>query len=68
MIFILLCSVRAILDHVDPDAACPECRTRGVFVHALELKATEKLIRQRRAHSPGLRHACSRTACPASNV
>lgn len=22
-------SVRAILDHVDPEAACPECRTPG---------------------------------------
>jgi hypothetical protein len=40
-------TVRAILDHVDPDKACPECRTRGVFVHAIELKETEKLIKQR---------------------
>ena len=30
-------------------AACPECRTKGVFVNAMELKTTEKLIRQRRA-------------------
>ena len=42
-------SVRAILDHVEPGAACPECRTKGVFVNAMELKTTEKLIRQRRA-------------------
>ncbi|CAL5224097.1 g6726 [Coccomyxa viridis] len=40
-------TVRAILDHVDPDAACPECRTKGVYVFAMELKETEKLIRQR---------------------
>ena len=40
-------TVRAILDHVDHSAACPECRTRGVFVNAMELKNTEKLIRQR---------------------
>ena len=42
-------TVRAILDHVEPSAACPECRTAGVFVSAMELKTTEKLIRQRRA-------------------
>ncbi|BDA43089.1 probable E3 ubiquitin-protein ligase BAH1-like 1 at C-terminar half [Coccomyxa sp. Obi] len=40
-------TVRAILDHVREDAACPECRTVGVFVKAIELKATEKLIKQR---------------------
>lgn len=40
-------TVRAILDHVREDAACPECRTKGVFVKAIELKATEKLIKQR---------------------
>ncbi len=42
-------TVRAILDHVEPDAACPECRTKGVYVYAMELKETEKLIKQRRA-------------------
>ena len=40
-------TVRAILDHVPADAACPECRTRGVFVFAIQLKETERLIRQR---------------------
>ena len=40
-------TVRAILDHVNPDAACPECRTKGVYVFAVELKETEKLIKQR---------------------
>jgi hypothetical protein len=40
-------TVRAILDHVDPDAPCPECRTKGVFALAMELKETEKLIKQR---------------------
>ncbi|CAL8468915.1 g8456 [Coccomyxa elongata] len=40
-------TVRAILDHVREDAACPECRTIGVFVKAIELKATDKLIKQR---------------------
>ncbi|CAL5221648.1 g3875 [Coccomyxa viridis] len=40
-------SVRAILDHVHPEAACPECRTPGVFVFAIELPETEKLIKQR---------------------
>ena len=48
-------TVRAILDHVDPDAACPECRTKGVFVFAMELKATEKLIKQRRASQDTMR-------------
>ena len=47
-------TVRAILDHVPPGAACPECRTRGVFVFAIELKETERLIRQRCA--PALGH------------
>lgn len=28
-------TVRAILDHVDPEAACPECRTKGVYVRAI---------------------------------
>ncbi|CAK0731866.1 hypothetical protein CVIRNUC_000053 [Coccomyxa viridis] len=40
-------TVRAILDHVDPDSACPECRTKGVYVYAMELKETEKLIKKR---------------------
>ena len=40
-------TVRAILDHVDPEAACPECRTKGVYVFAMELKETERLIKQR---------------------
>jgi len=40
-------TVRAILDHVSAEAACPECRTHGVFVMAMELKETEKLIKQR---------------------
>ncbi len=40
-------TVRAILDHVDVDAACPECRTKGVFTRAIELKETERLIKQR---------------------
>ena len=40
-------TVRAILDHVDPDSACPECRTKGVYIHAMELKETEKLIKKR---------------------
>ena len=44
-------TVRAILDHVRLDAACPECRTKGVFSHAIELKTTEQLIKQRCAHS-----------------
>lgn len=40
-------TVRAILDHVPSNACCPECRTKGVFVLAIELKETEKLIKQR---------------------
>jgi hypothetical protein len=40
-------TVRAILDHVALEAACPECRTSGVFLHAIELKETERLIKQR---------------------
>ncbi|CAL8465639.1 g5175 [Coccomyxa elongata] len=40
-------TVRAILDHVDVNAACPECRTKGVFTRAIELKETERLIKQR---------------------
>ena len=40
-------SVRAILDHVSPEACCPECRTKGVYILAIELKETEKLIKQR---------------------
>ncbi|BDA51487.1 probable E3 ubiquitin-protein ligase BAH1-like 1 at C-terminar half [Coccomyxa sp. Obi] len=40
-------TVRAILDHVDVNAACPECRTKGVFMRAIELKETERLIKQR---------------------
>ena len=44
-------TVRAILDHVDPDSACPECRTKGVYVYAMELKETEKLIKKRCAPS-----------------
>ena len=30
-----------------PPSFAAECRTKGVFVHAMELKATEKLIKQR---------------------
>ena len=45
-------TVRAILDHVDPEAACPECRTKGVYVFAMELKETEKLIKQRCSPCP----------------
>ena len=29
-----------------------ECRTKGVFSHAMELKATEKLIKQRWGSKP----------------
>ena len=40
-------TVQAILDHVPRDAACPECRTRGVFVAAIQLPETERLIKSR---------------------
>lgn len=40
-------TVRAILFHVKADAACPECRTPGVFVLAHELQQTDHLLRKR---------------------
>ncbi|CAK0780442.1 hypothetical protein CVIRNUC_005055 [Coccomyxa viridis] len=40
-------TVKAILDHVPADSACPECRTPGVFVAAIQLTETENLIKQR---------------------
>lgn len=48
-------TVRALLQHSPAEAACPECRTTGVFRHARELKETDKLIRQRCASVPLLR-------------
>jgi hypothetical protein len=50
-------TVKALLQHAPHDAACPECRTAGVFRHARELKETDKLIRQRCAprRAAGLR-------------
>ena len=39
--------LRALLQHSPADAACPECRTAGVFRKARVLKETHKLIRQR---------------------
>ena len=39
--------MKAILYHVRPDAACPECRTGGVFVLAHELTHTDELLRKR---------------------
>ena len=39
--------MKAILYHVRPDAACPECRTSGVFVLAHELTHTDELLRKR---------------------
>lgn len=53
-------TVRAILDHVDPEAACPECRTKGVYVFAMELKETEKLIKQRYSPCPSVLSLTSR--------
>ena len=47
-------SVRAILEHVCPDARCPECRTKGVYVLAVQLKKTEALIKQRCAADAAL--------------
>ncbi len=40
-------TVRAILFHVRAHAACPECRTPGVFVLAHELQQTDHLLRKR---------------------
>ncbi|KAK9835065.1 hypothetical protein WJX81_008355 [Elliptochloris bilobata] len=40
-------SVRAILYHVSAEAACPECRSVGMFVLAHELHQTEQLLRKR---------------------
>ena len=52
-------TVRAILFHVRHDAACPECRTPGVFVLAHELHQTDQLVRRRCAPWP-------RASCVAS--
>ena len=57
-------TVRAILDHVDPEAACPECRTKGVYVFAMELKETEKLIRQRCSPCPPVLSLTAGATCP----
>jgi hypothetical protein len=40
-------SFQAILDHVSANAPCPQCRTPGAFVLAMNLKETGHLIRRR---------------------
>ena len=40
-------TVRAILEHVAADAPCPECRTPGAFVMAMELKELGNAIKKR---------------------
>jgi hypothetical protein len=54
---------QAILENVPKDAACPQCRTRGVFAFAIQLHETERLIKQRCAVPP-CRTLCS-LACSA---
>lgn len=40
-------TIKAVLEHVPADSSCPECRTPGAFMMAMELKELCKLIQKR---------------------